>query len=74
MQNIDAEISLYFHGRCPLGRGRHNVEILCVCLCSTLLSKANINGWDNQGGCHNGQEGEDCYQEGEDDQKDGSHH
>ena len=40
-------------------------------MCKTLLSKANINGWDNQVGCHNGQEGEDCYQEGEDDQKDG---
>ena len=27
-----------FHGRCPLGRGRHNVKILYVCLCLTLLS------------------------------------
>ena len=29
-----------FHGRCPLGRGRHNVKIFCVyiCVCYTLLT------------------------------------
>ena len=38
-------------------------------MCSTFLSKANTN--DNQGGCQNGHEGEDCYQEDEDNHKNG---
>ena len=25
-------ILFYFHGRCPLGRGRHNVEKFCICV------------------------------------------
>ena len=52
----------YFHGRCPLGRGRHNVKILCVCICQTLLSKANTNDQDDQGSFQDGQEGKDRYQ------------
>ena len=35
-----------FHGRCRLGRGRHNVEILCVCLwpgLDTLLKRGIVD-------------------------------
>ena len=40
-------------------------------MCETILSKANSIGQDNQGGCQNGQEGEDFYQNVKDDHKDG---
>ena len=57
-----------FHGRCPLGRGRHNVEkvfiCVCVCMCQTLLLKANTAGQDNQGGFQDGQEGKEGHQNG----------
>ena len=44
-----------FHGRCPLGRGRHDVKELYVCMCQTLLSKHNTNGQDNHDGYQEGQ-------------------
>ena len=40
-----------------------------MCMCETILSKANSIGQNSQGGCQNGQEGEDFYQKVKDDHK-----
>ena len=38
----------YFHGRCPLGRGRHNVKSVCICvyICARHF---HTNVWSTQG-------------------------